>query len=120
MAGNEGEAPGGINLLAPLPDASVAEVFNLILEKAGTRIERIVSQGQTTPEAAPHDQPHDEWVMLLAGGARLWLEDRGECTLSPGDALLIPAHVRHGVVWTQAAPPTVWLAVHFPQDRPAE
>ncbi|MCW2381777.1 MULTISPECIES: cupin domain-containing protein [unclassified Sphingobium] len=120
MAETEGKARGVINLLAPLPDASVEEIFDLILEKAGARIERIVSQGQTTPDTAPYDQPYDEWVMLLAGGARLWLEDRGECAFSPGDALLIPAHVRHRVVWTQAAPPTVWLAVHFAQDPPAE
>ncbi|MBN8831262.1 MAG: cupin domain-containing protein [Sphingomonadales bacterium] len=101
------------NLLSPLPDASAAETFTPLLDRPGARIERIVSAGQTTPEDAPYDQPHDEWVLLLAGGARLWLEDKGETALVPGDALLIPANVKHRVTWTQAEPPTVWLAVHF-------
>ena len=101
------------NLLSPLPDATQAEIFTSLIERPGIRVERIVSQGQVTPPDAPYDQPHDEWVMLLAGGARLWLEDRGETALSPGDALLIPAHVRHRVTWTQAEPATVWLAVHL-------
>jgi cupin 2 domain-containing protein len=55
-------------------------------------------------------------VLLLAGAARLWLEDRGDITLTAGDALLIPAHIRHRVIWTQADPPTVWLAVHMGAD----
>ena len=91
------------NLLSPLPDASAAETFTPLLDRPGARIERIVSAGQTTPEDAPYDQPHDEWVLLLAG----------ETALVPGDALLIPANVKHRVTWTQAEPPTVWLAVHF-------
>lgn len=102
-----------MNLLAPLPHDSGAEIFTALLQRPGVRIERIVSRGQTTPDDAPYDQPQDEWVLLLDGAARLWLEDRGELTLTPGDALLIPAHVRHRVTFTQAEPPTVWLAVHL-------
>lgn len=101
------------NLLAPLPDARAAEVFTTLLDRPGVRIERIVSQGQATPADAPYDQPHDEWVLLLAGAARLWIDGAGERDLAPGDALLIPAHARHRVTWTQAEPPTVWLAVHL-------
>lgn len=105
------------NLLADLPDASGAEIFTTLLSRRGLRIERIVSAGQVTPSDAPYDQPHDEWVLLLTGGARLWLEgEDGEKVLTPGDAVLIPAHVRHRVTWTSAAPPTVWLAVHI-EDR---
>ena len=102
-----------VNLLSPLPDASGAEVFTTLLTRPGLRIERIVSQGQVTPDDVPYDQALDEWVMLVAGAARLWLEDRGDIALTPGDALLIPARVRHRVTWTQADPPTVWLAVHM-------
>lgn len=101
------------NILAPLPDATREEVFATLLSRPGMRIERIVSQGQVTPPDSPYDQPHDEWVLLLAGAARLWIDGVGEQALMPGDALLIPAHVRHRVTWTQAEPPTVWLAVHF-------
>lgn len=101
------------NLLAPLPDARGAEVFTALLERPGVRIERIISQGQVTPPDALYDQPHDEWVLLLAGAARLWIDGAGERDLTPGDALLIPAYTRHRVKWTQAEPPTVWLAVHL-------
>jgi cupin 2 domain-containing protein len=101
------------NILMPLPDATGAEVFTTLLERPGVRIERIVSQGQITPDDQPYDQDHDEWVLLLAGSARLWLEGSGEQSLEPGDTAFIPAHVRHRVIWTQAEPPTVWLAVHL-------
>jgi len=101
------------NILTPLPDATVAEVFTPLLERRGVRIERIVSQGQITPEDQPDDQDHDEWVLLLVGSARLWLEGAGERDLEPGDTMLIPAHVRHRVTWTQSEPPTVWLAIHL-------
>ena len=33
--------------------------------------------------------------------------------LKPGDYVHIPAHARHRVAWTDAAQPTVWLAVHY-------
>lgn len=35
-------------------------------------------------------------------------------SLGPGDWLVIPAHARHRVDYTQASPPTVWLAVFLP------
>jgi cupin 2 domain-containing protein len=102
-----------MNLLAPLPIDNGSELFTTLLEHPAARIERIVSRGQITPEDQPYDQSRDEWVLLLAGAARIWLEDRGELSLAPGDTLLIPAHVRHRVTFTQAEPPTVWLAVHL-------
>jgi cupin 2 domain-containing protein len=77
------------------------------------RIERIVSTGQESPPGFWYDQPDDEFVVLLAGAARLRFED-GDVTLDmkAGDWVEIPAHVRHRVESTQADPPTVWLAVH--------
>jgi len=100
-----------VNLLDDVPEAAEAEIVSLLLSRPGVRIERIVSTGQVTPVDAPYDQDHDEWVLLLAGGAGLWVEGDGERTLRPGDAVLIPAHRRHRVTWTAA--PTVWLAIHF-------
>ena len=102
-----------LNIFSPLPDASCGEVFTALLNRPGVRIERIVSQGQTTPIDAPYVQSHDEWVLLLAGAARLWLEGQGEVALAPGDTLLVGAHVAHRVTYTQAEPATVWLAVHL-------
>ena len=105
------QSPG--NLLRELPDAGAGEVFTELLARPGARIERIVTRGQATPEAAPYDQPHDEWVLLLAGAAKLWLDGLGEIALAPGDHRLIPAHQRHRVTWTPPDEDTVWLAVHF-------
>jgi cupin 2 domain-containing protein len=105
------------NVLDDLPSASAGEQFEDILRRPGVRIERIVSAGQVTPVDAPYCQAWDEWVLLLAGDARLWIEGEGEGggehALRPGDQHLIPAGRRHRVTWTSADPPTVWLAVHF-------
>lgn len=100
------------NLLRPLPDASGGEVFEDLLTRPGCRIERIVSLGQVTPPDRPYVQPHDEWVLVLAG--RAVVEVEGAATvLSPGDPLLIPAGAAHRVTFTDPDTPTVWLAVHF-------
>jgi len=92
------------------------ETVELLLERPGVRIERIVSTGQSTPPGAWYDQPDDEWVALLAGRATLRWEDGSQTDLSPGDWLQIPAHVRHRVEATSTDPPCVWLAVHAPPD----
>lgn len=98
-----------------LPAQPIAdEHIDLLLERPQLRIERIVSTGQTTPEGEWYDQDRDEWVLLAAGAARLRIE--GEINhreLVAGDWILLPAHCRHRVIWTQSEPPTVWLAVHF-------
>jgi cupin 2 domain-containing protein len=88
------------------------ETVDLLLDRPGVRIERIVSTGQTTPPGQWYDQPGDEWVALLAGRATLRLDDGSLIEMAPGDWLLIPAHVRHRVEATSADPPCVWLAVH--------
>ena len=101
------------NLLSGLVDGAEAETFDSILARPGLRIERIVSRGHATPSDRVYDQDEDEWVVLLAGAARLWLDGEGEVALAPGDHLLIPAHRRHRVTWTSPDGPTIWLAVHF-------
>lgn len=90
------------------------EVVDTLLERAGARIERIVSTGQATPAGEWYDQPGDEWVALLAGRATLRFADDSRVDLLPGDWLLIPAGVRHRVEATSEDPPCVWLAVHLP------
>lgn len=90
------------------------EVIAVLLERAGLRIERIVSAGQTTPPGEWYDQPADEWVALLAGSAALLFDDGTRVEMAPGDWLLIPARARHRVAATSSDPPCVWLAVHLP------
>jgi cupin 2 domain-containing protein len=103
----------GGNLFAALPRATDQEQFETLVGAADVRIERIVSTGQASPAGFWYDQPDDEFVVLLAGAAVLRFEDGDRrIDLEPGDWLEIPAHVRHRVDWTQADPPTVWLAIH--------
>lgn len=100
-----------INLLSNFPDASNGEVVTALLERPGVRIERIVSLGQVTPLESPYDQEADEWVLLLAGQAEVWLEGLGNQSLEAGEHLFIPAHCKHRVTWTLPDAPTVWLAI---------
>ena len=101
------------NLFTKLPAAKRAEVFTALLERPGVRIERIVSQGQATPEDEPMVQERDEWVVLLQGEAGIRIEDSAAVTLRPGDYLTIAGGQRHWVTFTTKDEPTVWLAVHL-------
>ena len=97
------------NILASLP----AEQFTEILARPGVRIERIVSTGQADPPGQWQQQDWDEWVLLLDGAAGLAIEGESERRLGRGDHLLIPAHTRHRVSWTDPDRSTIWLAVHI-------
>lgn len=103
------------NLYRDLPARPLdAEIVDRLLERLPLRIERIVSTGQATREGEWYDQDGDEWVLLVAGSARLRVEgEDADRELHAGDWILLPAHCRHRVTWTQGDPPTVWLAIHF-------
>jgi cupin 2 domain-containing protein len=102
------------NFFADLPACSDHETISEILARPGVRIERIVSFGQASPPGFWYDQPRGEWVVVLAGTARIRFEDElAPRTLGPGDHVNIPPHYRHRVEWTDPAQPTVWLAVHY-------
>jgi cupin 2 domain-containing protein len=104
------------SLKRDLPSRPLAdELADILVERAPLRIERIVSTGQVTPDGAWYDQATEEWVLVIAGAARLRIEGEDQDReLAEGDWLLLPAHCWHRVTWTRAEPPTVWLAVHFP------
>jgi cupin 2 domain-containing protein len=90
------------------------ETVDILLERDGLRIERIVSTGQATPEGQWYDQDSDEWVLVVKGAARLRIEgEEKDRDLAEGDWLLLPPHCCHRVTWTQSEPPTVWLAIHI-------
>ena len=102
------------NIFAQVPAQGAEEEISLLAEKAGGRIERIVSTGQASPPGFWYDQAWTEWVVVLTGKAALRFADEPEPRLlGPGDWLEIPAHARHRVERTDAERPTVWLAVHF-------
>lgn len=102
------------NLFRSIPLHLAQEWFETLAESPQVRIERIVSRGHITSESTYYDQAWDEWVVLLQGEARLWLEDQPlEVCLCPGDYLLIKAHTKHRVTYTSEATDTIWLAVHL-------
>ena len=103
-----------MNLLSPLPKPDADERVDALLTGPGLRIERIVSRGQASPPGFWYDQTEAEWVVVLAGAARLRFEDEAEARrLEPGDWVDIAPHCRHRVDWTDPATPTVWLAVFY-------
>jgi cupin 2 domain-containing protein len=102
------------NILANLPPALAAEAFETIAGSDSVRIERIVSNGQATPEGQWYEQQQDEWVLVLAGSAGLLFDgEKQSRRLRTGDYTLIPAGCRHRVTWTDPDDTTVWLAIHF-------
>jgi len=102
------------NVFAALPPPSADEAFATLASRPGLRIERIVSRGHANPPGFWYDQPHGEWVLVLAGEARLRFEDEAEPRrLRPGDFVDIAPHRRHRVEWTDLTSPTIWLAVHY-------
>lgn len=114
-----------MNLLDHLPiegagtRGSSHEQLLTLVERTDCRIERIVSQGHVTPDGQWYDQDGDEWVLVVTGKAKLELAEPAECVMmTAGDYRLIPAHRRHRVAWTDAAQPTIWLAIHWPPRTP--
>ncbi len=94
---------------APLPGG---ESFEELAAAGGARVERIASHGLTA--GAWYEQPHAEFVLLVAGAARLGFADGSEQALAAGDWAVLPAGCRHRVAWTRPGAETLWLAVHLP------
>ncbi|MGK2915055.1 MAG: cupin domain-containing protein [Porticoccaceae bacterium] len=110
------------NLFQNLPTGPEAkERIQHLLDRPGLRIERIVSTGQASPPGFWYDQAEHEWVVLLQGAAELTIElPDGLQTvhLAAGDSVELPAHRRHRIEATCADPPTLWLALFWPEDPP--
>lgn len=101
------------NLFAAIPPSLPAELVETLASSAAVRVERIVSRGHARDDGFWYDQARDEFVLLVAGAARLRFEGDEPVELRAGDYLTIPAHRRHRVEWTTPDGPTVWLAVHY-------
>ncbi len=102
------------NIFSHMPDHGSPEVFTKLAATGKVRIERIVSRGHVSPEGFWYDQEQNEWVMVIAGSARIAFAGQAEdVELNAGDHIIIPAHVRHRVSWTVPDRETIWLAVHY-------
>ncbi len=79
------------NLLTCIPADLSSEVLQTLLREPNFQIERIVSLGHVSAEDFWYDQEWNEWVLLLAGSARLRFEGEAPIELQPGSYLNIPA-----------------------------
>lgn len=95
--------------LTDLPAALATEQTELLASGARFRLEHILSASHASPPDFWYDQPQAEWAIVLAGSAELEFEE-GKVTMGAGEALLIPAGLKHRVARSSDA---VWLALHF-------
>jgi len=102
------------NLFQNLPAKLPAELVETLAENQHTRIERIISTGQTSPADFWYDQHEHEWVVVLQGEAKLLFDGEAEpIHLKTGDYINIPSQRKHRVEWTSTDEPTIWLAVFY-------
>jgi cupin 2 domain-containing protein len=112
-------AAGNIFAGIRVTDSGENEDIKELLACPELKIERIVSHGHVSPPGIWFGQTRDEWVIVLAGSAKLRFEDEAEARLlNTGDYVFIPAKRRHRIDWTSETEPTVWLAVHFEVEAP--
>ena len=88
------------------------EKFFEIFKNETIKIEKIVSNGQISPENFWYEQEKSEFVLLLEGFAILEFENR-IVELKKGDCLNIEAYEKHRVKFTSLDEPTVWFAVFY-------
>ena len=88
------------------------ENFFEIFKNETIKIEKIVSNGQTSPENFWYEQEKSEFILLLEGFAILEFEDK-QVELVKGDCLNIEAFQKHRVKFTSLDEPTVWFAVFY-------
>lgn len=96
-----------------MPEDLSQEVVEDLVRSPSVRIERIVSDGHSSPDSGWYDQDESEWVIVLDGSGSILFENGDEVVLRAGDYTNIPAHTRHKVLWTDNDKPTIWLAVFY-------
>jgi len=88
------------------------EKFFEIFKNETIKVEKIVSNGQKSPENFWYEQEKSEFILLLEGFAILEFENR-EVELKKGDCLNIKAMEKHRVKFTSLDESTIWFAVFY-------
>lgn len=99
-----------MNLFKPEKAVGETETHETIVSKKNVTIERILSPPNSVTEVL--QQPHDEWVTILQGSAKLEMHET-QHNLHRGDCVLIPANTPHRVLTTSHQPHCIWLTVHI-------
>lgn len=102
-----------LNIFKDIPKELSEELFENIISKENLKIERIVSDGHTSPDSGWYDQDSNEWVILLQGEAVISYNNGDNIRLKSGDYVNIPSHTKHKVSWTKPNTKTIWLAVFY-------
>ncbi len=101
------------NIFSSIPADIPMEICEDLLQNEHIRIERILSQGQSSPPDSWYDQDENEWGLVLKGSGIVVYDDGSQVKLETGDYLNIPAHKKHRVSWTDPDRVTVWLAIFY-------
>lgn len=101
------------NLFSEVPDRLPNEIFEDIVVTDNIRIERIISDGHSSPESGWYDQMENEWVLVLSGYGVLEFDDGRQITLQEGDYYNIASHEKHKVRATSCEEKTIWLAILY-------
>lgn len=101
------------NIFQNIPDNLSDEVSETIAESDNIKIERIISDGHTSPPDFWYDQEQNEFVILLKGSAVLEFDDGSIVEMKEGDYQVIPSHQKHRVSYTDTNVKTIWLAVFY-------
>ncbi|TNF01680.1 MAG: cupin domain-containing protein [Gammaproteobacteria bacterium] len=111
MASNSPVTVG--NLFSNIPVITMDELFEDVIVTDFTRIQRIISRGQSSPEGFWYDQPENELIVIMQGRGKLEFDNGEYMTMEVGDYIAIPAHRKHRVAWTDPNIETIWLAVFY-------
>ena len=88
------------------------EQFFDLIKNDNVRIEKIVSNGQSSAINFWYEQKENEFVLLLKGSAIIEFEDK-DISLGEGDYINIKAFTKHRVKYTNKDEPSIWLAVFY-------
>lgn len=89
------------------------EYFEDILVTNNFKVERIISEGNASPENFWYDQEENEFVLLIKGYAEIEFEGNDVIQLYQGDFLIIPSHKKHRVKKTSENEKTYWLTIYY-------
>ncbi|WP_461517979.1 cupin domain-containing protein [Porticoccus sp.] len=101
------------NLFSNIPVITMDELFEDVLVTDFTKIQRIISRGQSSPPGFWYDQPESELVVVIQGSGKLEFENGEMLEMKVGDYVAIPAHRKHRVAWTDPNTETIWLAIFY-------
>jgi cupin 2 domain-containing protein len=100
------------NIYKNIPDDLEEEIFELLAQSDNVKIERIISNGHSSPATGWYDQERNEWIIVLKGNASISFENGEVVDLNEGDYLNILSHQKHKVISTGTTTETIWLAIH--------